>query len=121
LNPENAAQSLVESLESRGYKYDEKDGIKGGASVSTNGESDRYRSSLSKDESSSYGKGRSWGEEAVAVFRAKGKPLFDNESLGSGQGSKDISQTDSVFRAKVKVIGKYRNRKSNDQNFHQHS
>jgi hypothetical protein len=132
VNPENAAQSLVENLESRGYKFDEKAGIIGSASVSTNRDSDRYRSSLSKDESahsdryrlslskdesaeqslpqkqSSDGKGRSWGEEAVAVFRAKAKPLFDNASLVSREGSKESSQTDSVFRAKAKGVSKDR-------------
>jgi hypothetical protein len=120
-NPETAALSVVESLESRGYKYNTIDGVRGSTSVSTTSISERYNVSPSKDEAigesieQQIGKRESSDWPRVAAIaqsfeeknevekvwgenRAQVKPQDAQERVPTRQGSTQNPQG-AVFRA----------------------
>ena len=104
LDPEIAAQSVVDSLESRGYKYNQIHGVLGSASVSTNNTmSERYTVDLNGWKDNSSEKSMRWqilqrqsndGSKVAATARWHEKKLFMEKAGGDFQDVNPLGETD---------------------------
>jgi len=103
---ELATMSLVGTLASKGFKLDEKSGILESQSISTASNRDRYKSTLSAEESVSLknmplpATPVRMKEKGLVIHRAKDSS--DQKSVSSKQSSKARSLASSLFRARVR-------------------
>jgi hypothetical protein len=106
IDPETAAKSVIESLESMGYSYDINDGVKEMESGSTNEASERYRMSkaYSEDSRSTRKSKGSKGtkdttdskeSKSTKESSAKESKTIDSKSTKGSKGTKESKSKDS--------------------------